>query len=39
MTFLPSSPNASLMEIFQTYPDLSKSIHEFAQELMRGDSP
>ncbi|MFB6275741.1 MAG: carboxymuconolactone decarboxylase family protein [Halothece sp.] len=39
MTFLPSSPNASLMEIFQNYPDLSKSIHEFAQELMRGDSP
>jgi len=39
MTFLPSLPNASLMQIFQAYPDLSKSIHEFANTLMRGDSP
>lgn len=39
MTFLPSLPNASLMQIFQTYPDLSQSIHEFANTLMRGDSP
>lgn len=39
MTFLPSYPNASLMEIFQAYPDLSQYIHQFAQELMRNNSP
>jgi len=39
MTFLPSSPNASLMEIFQAYPKLSQHIHQFAQVLMREESP
>jgi len=38
MTFLPSYPNASLMEIFQTYPELSQHIHQFAQVLMREES-
>lgn len=39
MTFLPSSPKASLMEIFKTYPELSQHIHQFAQVLMREESP
>jgi uncharacterized peroxidase-related enzyme len=39
MTFLPSLPNASLMEIFQAYPELSQHIHQFAQVLMREESP
>lgn len=39
MTFLPSSPKASLMEIFQAYPKLSQHIHQFAQVLMREESP
>jgi len=39
MTFLPSYPSASLMEIFQAYPELSQHIHQFAQVLMREESP
>ncbi len=39
MSLLPSLPNASLIDIFQAYPEFSKPIMEFAQALMRGDSP
>lgn len=39
MSFLPSLPNASLMEAFQAYPELAKPIHQLAQTMMRGASP
>lgn len=39
MTFLPSFPQASLMDMFQAYPDVSQHIHHLADQIMRGDSP
>ncbi|MBE9170554.1 carboxymuconolactone decarboxylase family protein [Pleurocapsales cyanobacterium LEGE 06147] len=39
MSFLSSLPNASLIDVLKAYPELAKPIHEFAQILMRGDSP
>ncbi len=39
MTFLPSMPQASLLEIFKAYPEFAHPIHEFAHTLMRGESP
>jgi len=39
MTFLPSYPNATLIDLFQAYPNFAKPLHEFADQLMRGQSP
>lgn len=39
MSFLPSLPNASLMDVFQAYPALAEPLHKVAQTLMRGVSP
>ncbi len=38
MSFLPSMPGASLMEMFQRHPELAAPLHEFAENLMRGPS-
>jgi len=39
MSFLPSMPDASLIDVFKAYPELARPVHGFAQELMRGPSP
>ena len=39
MSFLPSIPNASLLDVFKAYPELATPLHEFAEALMRGPSP
>lgn len=39
MTYLPSAPNASLMECFKRQPAIAAPLHAFAEELMRGNSP
>lgn len=39
MSFLPSMPKASLLDVFKAYPELAAPIHEFAHALMRGRSP
>ncbi len=39
MSFLPSKPNASLIDVFKLYPELARPLHEFSQALMRGPSP
>jgi uncharacterized peroxidase-related enzyme len=39
MSFLPSMPKASLLDVFKAYPELAAPIHEFAEALMRGPSP
>lgn len=39
MSYLPSLPNASLMDVFNAYPDLASPLHAFAHALMRGPSP
>lgn len=39
MSFLKSTPRASLLDVFKKYPRLARPLHEFAQELMRGPSP
>lgn len=39
MSFLLSTPNASLIDLFKTYPELARLLHEFAQTLMRDLSP
>jgi uncharacterized peroxidase-related enzyme len=38
MAYLPSMPDASLMDLFQRYPELAVPLHEFAEALMRGPS-
>lgn len=38
MSFLPSMPAATLMEMFQRHPELAVPLHEFAEALMRGPS-
>lgn len=39
MSFLPSMPNASLLDVFRAYPELAAPLHDFAEALMRGPSP
>lgn len=39
MSFLPSMPNATLLDVFKAYPQLARPLHEFAENLMRGPSP
>lgn len=38
MSYLPSAPSASLLDIFARYPSLTEPLHAFAQVLMRGPS-
>jgi len=39
MTYLPSQPNATLIDAFKADPDIADPLHHFAQALMRGPSP
>ncbi len=39
MTYLPSQPNATLIDAFKADPDIAEPLHQFAQALMRGPSP
>lgn len=39
MSYLSSLPDASLLDAFRAHPELARSIHEFAETLMRGPSP
>lgn len=39
MAFLKSDPDATLIDVFKAYPQFAKPLHEFAHELMRGESP
>lgn len=39
MSFLPSQPEASLIDVFGRWPELARPLHQFAETLMRGDSP
>ena len=39
MSFLPSIPNASLLDVLKAYSELVTPLHEFAEALMRGPSP
>ncbi len=39
MSFIPSMPNTSLLDVFKVYPELAAPLHEFAEVLMRGPSP
>lgn len=39
MSHLPSLPDGNLMDSFQQYPEVAAPLHEFAQNLMRGDCP
>lgn len=36
MSYLPSMPDAGLVETFQAFPELAQPLHQFAQTLMRG---
>ena len=38
MAYLPSMPDASLMQLFQRHPELAVPLHDFAEALMRGPS-
>lgn len=39
MSYLPSLPQGSLIDIFQQYPDFVDGIHETGEAVMRGPSP
>lgn len=39
MSFLPSMPNALLLDVFRAYTELAAPLHDFAEVLMRGPSP
>lgn len=39
MSFLPSKPKASLLDLFKAHPDLAKPLQEFTEAVMRGPSP
>lgn len=39
MSYLPSNPNANLLDAFKANPDIARPLHDFAEALMRGDSP
>ncbi len=39
MPHLPSLPKGTLFDIFKQYPDFSRSLHIFLEDLLRGPSP
>lgn len=39
MSFLPSLPNGSLLDVFRANPDVARPLHELAHQVMRGPSP
>jgi len=39
MSYLPSEPHATLIDVFRAYPEFARPLHDFAQALMRGPSP
>ena len=39
MSYLPSREDASLIDVFRTWPALARPIHQFGETLMREDSP
>jgi len=39
MSYLPSRPNATLMDAFQAMPGIAAPLHQMSQALMRGPSP
>ena len=39
MSYLPSSSDASLIDVFRAWPELARPIHQFGEALMREDSP
>ncbi|QBQ54322.1 carboxymuconolactone decarboxylase family protein [Nitrosococcus wardiae] len=39
MSYLPSLPKGTLLEVFKAYPALARPLHAFAETLMRGPSP
>ncbi len=38
MSYLPSAPNATLLDAFTAYPEIAKPLHDLAEVLMRGPS-
>lgn len=36
MSYLPSMPDAALVDTFQAFPELAQPLHQFAQTLLRG---
>ncbi len=38
MSYLPSAPNATLLDAFASYPEIAKPLHDLAEVLMRGPS-
>lgn len=39
MSYLRSKPDASLLDVFNAYPDVSRPVRALAQAVMRGPSP
>jgi len=39
MSHLPSLPDGNLIDIFRAYPELASPLHDFAENLMRGECP
>lgn len=39
MSYLPSAPQATLMDCYKRHPELTAPLLEFAERLMRGESP
>ncbi len=38
MSYLPSAPNATLLDAYTAYPEIAKPLHDLAEALMRGHS-
>ncbi len=38
MSYLPSAPNATLLDAYTAHPEMAKPLHELAEALMRGRS-
>ena len=38
MSYLPSAPNATLLDAYSAYPEIAKPLHDLAEALMRGPS-
>ncbi len=38
MSYLPSAPNATLLDAYTAYPEIAKPLHDLAEALMRGPS-
>ncbi len=36
MSYLPSAPNATLLDAYSAYPEIAKPLHDLAEALMRG---